>query len=71
LPYAVAVIELSEGPRLLSRIVGAGDDPALVIGAPVHVFYQTLDEDITLSLFALSGTDTNANTEQGTDNDVH
>jgi uncharacterized OB-fold protein len=57
LPYSDAVIELDEGPRLLSRIVGPGDNPALVIGAPVHVVYEPLDGDTYLPLFALDGED--------------
>lgn len=61
LPYSVAVIELEEGPRLLSRITGPGDDEALVIGAPVHVVYADLDDHTVLPLFGLT------NSEQGTD----
>ena len=37
LPYTVAVVELAEGPRLISNIVDAGDPEALTIDAPLHL----------------------------------
>lgn len=46
LPYSVAVVELDEGPRVLSRI--AGEEPS--IGDAVEVCYEDLG-DATLPLF--------------------
>jgi len=37
LPYTVAVVELAEGPRLISNIVDAGDPEALVIDQPLRL----------------------------------
>jgi uncharacterized OB-fold protein len=35
LPYNVAIIELAEGPRLISNVVGLADPNALRIDQPV------------------------------------
>ena len=52
-PYVVALIDLAEGPRLMSRITGT--DPALVeVGQPVTVVFESFDEEITLPLFSRS-----------------
>ena len=48
LPYDVAVIQLDEGPRMLSRLTGTGN-PA--VDARVEVVYEELDEHTTLPLF--------------------
>jgi uncharacterized protein len=49
LPYAIAIIELDEGARLLSRIDG---DPASAhIGQRVRVTYRDLDEETTIPHF--------------------
>ncbi len=37
LPYTVAVVELAEGPRLISNIVGADDPEALRIEMPLRL----------------------------------
>lgn len=51
-PYSTAVIELDEGPRLLSRVTGALD---VSVGARVEVVYEDLDDETTLPLFQVTG----------------
>lgn len=36
-PYVVAIVELAEGPRMLTSIIGYGDPSEVVIGAPVQI----------------------------------
>ena len=51
-PYAIAVVELDEGPRMMTNIVGCEQTPeALVLDMPVEVAWEKLDDDITLPLF--------------------
>lgn len=52
IPYSAAVIELDEGPRLLSRITG---DHEISVGARVEVVYDDLDVESTLPLFRVIG----------------
>ncbi len=50
LPYVVALVELDEGPKLVTNIVGA--DPALLeIGQPVEVVFEKIDDQVTLPKF--------------------
>ena len=51
----VAVIELSEGPRMVSRLVGLEEIDSLKCGAPVKLHYERLSDDLTLPLFELLG----------------
>lgn len=52
-PYVVALIDLKEGPRMLSNIVT--DDPATVrIGLPVRVHFEDVSEEISLPKFRLA-----------------
>lgn len=51
-PYSTAVIELDEGPRLLSRVTGVLDAS---VGARVAVIYEDLDDATTLPLFQVTG----------------
>ena len=53
-PYVVAVIELDEGPRLLSNIVGAGPE-GVRCGTRVAVTYDDVTPDVTLPKFAPHG----------------
>ncbi len=55
-PYVVAMIELSEGPRLLSRVMAEPDD--VRIGAPVEVRWAQVVDDLRLPVFVPSGGDT-------------
>lgn len=41
IPYTVLLIDLEEGPRMLSRLVG--DDEGLRTGAPVHVDFRAVN----------------------------
>jgi uncharacterized OB-fold protein len=49
-PYVVALIDLAEGTRLVSNIVGTA--PAgVTIGMPVRVRFEHFDGDVVLPLF--------------------
>jgi uncharacterized OB-fold protein len=51
-PYAIAVVELDEGPRLMTNIVDCPQTPeALQLDMPVEITFEKLDDDITLPLF--------------------
>ena len=50
LPYVLAVVELAEGPRLMTNIVGCAPD-AVRIGMPVVVEYEDATPEITLPKF--------------------
>jgi uncharacterized OB-fold protein len=50
LPYNVAVVQLEEGPRLVTNIVGIPND-ALTIGMTVQVTYDDVTEELTLPKF--------------------
>lgn len=50
LPYNVSIVELEEGPRLLSNVIDCPPDE-VKIGLPVAVVYQDVSEDITLAKF--------------------
>ena len=58
-PYVIAVVELDEGPRLMTNMVDvAGDDvtakaAALQVGAAVEVVYEQATDTITLPKFRL------------------
>ena len=52
-PFVVAIVELAEGVRMMTRIAGAA--PAAVrIGAPVRVVFEQADENVTLPYFQLA-----------------
>jgi uncharacterized OB-fold protein len=51
-PYAIAVVELEEGPRMMTNIVDCPQTPeALVLDMPLEVVFMPMDEIITLPLF--------------------
>ncbi len=51
-PYAIAIVELAEGPRMLSNLVGVPQTPeALVLDMPLEVCFERLDDEIALPLF--------------------
>ncbi len=53
-PYVVALIDLREGPRMISNIVGIA--PALVrIGQSVRVAFEDVTEELTLPKFIVTG----------------
>lgn len=51
-PYAIAVVELDEGPRMMTNIVDCPQTPeALQLDMPVEVAFEKIDDEITLPLF--------------------
>jgi hypothetical protein len=54
-PYAIAVVELEEGPRLMTNIVDCPQEPdALQLDMPLTVVFEKQNESITLPLFRRS-----------------
>jgi hypothetical protein len=52
-PYAIAVVELAEGPRMMTNIVGCPQTPeALDLDMKLEVAFEKLDDNCTLPLFA-------------------
>ncbi len=50
-PYAVVLVQLAEGPRMTSNLVGVA--PADIrIGMPVAVVFEDLTDEVTLPKFA-------------------
>jgi len=50
-PYVIAVVELDEGPRLLTNLVDVAPDPeSLPLDLPVEVVYEAVGE-MTLPMF--------------------
>ena len=49
-PYVVALIELEEGVRLVSNVIGVPPED-VKIGMPVEVVFEPVDEELTLPLF--------------------
>ena len=50
LPYVLAIVELEEGPRIMTNIVGCDPD-MLRIGMPVVVQFDDVTPEITLAKF--------------------
>ena len=51
-PYAIAVVELDEGPRMMTNIVECEQTPeALQLDMPVEVTFESMNDDIALPLF--------------------
>ncbi|MEV2228376.1 OB-fold domain-containing protein [Streptomyces phaeochromogenes] len=49
-PYAVGLIELAEGVRMISNVVGVPND-RVRIGMPVRLEFEQVDEELELPLF--------------------
>ena len=50
--YAIALVQLTEGPTLMSNIVDCPQTPeALVLDMPLEVVFEEQDDAITLPLF--------------------
>jgi len=49
-PYAVVLVQLDEGPRLISNLVGLAAD-AIRIDMPVRVVFEDVTPEITLPKF--------------------
>jgi uncharacterized protein len=51
-PYAIAVVQLDEGPRLMTNIIDCPQTPeALRLDMKLQVAFHKLDDEITLPLF--------------------
>lgn len=51
-PYAIALVALEEGPRLMSNIVECEQTPeALILDMPLEVVFEAQNDEITLPLF--------------------
>jgi len=50
IPYNVAEVELDEGPRLLTNLVGI-DNADIKIGIPVEVVFDDVTDEVTLAKF--------------------
>ena len=49
-PYAIAYVELAEGPRMPTRLVDVAPEE-VAIGMPVEVVFDDVDDDLTLYRF--------------------
>lgn len=51
-PYSIAVVELEEGPRMMTNIVGTEQTPeALQLDMPLEVTFTKMSDDIALPYF--------------------
>lgn len=51
-PYAIAVVELEEGTRMMTNIINVPQTPeALVLDMPLRVSFQMLTDEIHLPVF--------------------
>lgn len=50
IPYVVALVELAEGPRLVTALTGCPPE-AVTVGMPVRVLFRPITTEITLPLF--------------------
>lgn len=54
-PYSIAVVELDEGPRMMTNIVGCPQTPeAISLDARVEIIFQQQSPEISLPLFKLT-----------------
>ena len=55
-PYAIAVVELDEGPRMMTNIIDCPPTPeALQLDMALEVAFEKLDDEITLPVFRPAG----------------
>jgi uncharacterized OB-fold protein len=55
-PYSIAVVQLEEGPRMMTNIVETGQTPeALRLDMPLEVVFQRMNDEISLPLFRPAG----------------
>jgi hypothetical protein len=50
LPYVLAIVELAEGPRIMTNVVGCAPDDVR-IGTPVEVVFDDVTPEVTLAKF--------------------
>jgi len=56
LPYVLAMIELQEGPRMLSNLINVKPDPNMIrCDMPVEVVFSKVNDDFTLPFFQPAG----------------
>ena len=53
-PYVAAVVDLDEGPRMLSNVVDCPHDE-IDVGMALEVEYRELNDDITIPVFHRAG----------------
>jgi hypothetical protein len=55
-PYSIAVVQLEEGPRMMTNIVDVAQAPeALQLDMPLEVAFQRMNDEIHLPLFRPAG----------------
>jgi uncharacterized OB-fold protein len=55
-PYAIAVVQLDEGPRMMTNIVNCEQTPeALQLDMPLQVVFEAVSDEIRLPLFQPAG----------------
>ncbi len=56
-PYSIGVVQLEEGPRMMSNIINVPQTPeALILDMPLEVTFENLDDEISLPYFQPAGT---------------
>jgi uncharacterized OB-fold protein len=53
-PYNVAMVQLEEGPRMYSNVIGVPND-AVKVGDPLEVVFDAVTDEVTIPRFRLSG----------------
>ena len=53
-PYIVALIDLDEGPRMMSHVVGV-DPESVAVGDDVRVSFEDWSDEITMPVFQVVG----------------
>ena len=51
-PYVAAIVDLDEGPRVITNIVGCEPDE-VAVGLPVDVDFLDIGDDVTVPVFRL------------------
>ena len=54
IPYNVSLVELDEGPRMISNVVGVAPD-AVAVGDRLEVVFERLPEGVTINRFRVVG----------------
>ena len=55
-PYAIAIVQLEEGPRMMTNLVNVEQTPeALVLDMPLQVVFEPITDDISLPYFQPAG----------------
>jgi len=49
-PYVAAVVELDEGPRMMTNVVDC-DVATVRVGMPVEVTFRAIDDTVTIPVF--------------------